>query len=104
MTPYKSKAHRKEYQQKYYHKRTEGKVKRRDEPVSVDLKFVDYVIDLGLDRGYKTIAEISRAIGLKSSFLSDVTYRITTYDKFSIQKCHYQLILDWIKNGKTKEA
>lgn len=104
MTPFKNKIKRREYHRQHYHKRTEGKVKRRDELVPVDIKFIDYVIDLGFDRGHKTQANISRAIGLKSTFLSDTTYRLTTYDKFSIQKCHYQLILDWIKNGKTKET
>jgi len=91
---------RREAQRKHYYKRTEGKVKRRAECVPIEMDWVDMVINLGIARGYGNEAEISRAIGLKSSFLSDCSYRIRTYGKFSIQKPHYELIEDWIKNGK----
>ncbi len=100
MTPHKSAAQRRAYQRKLYYKKTEGKVKRRAELVPVTTEFIDKIINLGFKRGFKRETDIGKAIGLRPSFLSDCAYRINCYGKFSIQKPHYELIEDWIKNGK----
>ncbi len=99
MTPYAKHLREKKWREaalKRYDKRT-----RNGSMVEIEQRFFDELVALGFRRGYKSVKDISRAIGLHHQYLTDTINRYSIRNNAgAIGEIRYNMIKEWIKNGK----